>query len=156
MQRSIRFISLSAFLYFFVFCSYSAITPLQSINFGTIAVTNNSFPSSITIDPAGNTQVVGGLAIISAGNHGVYEISEQLPNTSVSVAVSVLNSQMIGQIASEETFTFDVINNVNSIFADNNGTAILQIGGRISTSGNASKAFTDTTFESTIQITINL
>ncbi len=147
--------------YVFVACTYAipvtaTITPIQSLNFGTIAVTNNSFVSSITIAPNGNVQVVGGIAILSAGNHAVYEISDFPNNRTLNVDVTVINTEMLSQTASEETFSFSVLTNSDTIVTDNNGMAMLAIGGRIETSGNGSIRFSDTAFESTIQITVDL
>lgn len=141
---------------FSVFFAHAEVTTIQSLNFGTLVVTNNSFRASVIIDPAGNIQVIGGIAVIDAGNNAVYELSNLPPNTIVRPDFQVINSQMIGDINSEETFTLTLLPNQNTLISDTNGTAILTLGGRIDTSGSGSIRFTDTNYESTIQITINL
>lgn len=133
----------------------ATITPLQSLNFGTITVTNNNFVSSLSIDPAGNAQVVGGIAIIVPGNHAIYELSDLPSNRRVNVDVIVINAQMIASAASEETFQFSVIQNTSFLNTDLNGTALLFIGGRITTSGSGVNRFSDTQFNSTIQVSVN-
>ncbi|MEM0909991.1 MAG: DUF4402 domain-containing protein [Pseudomonadota bacterium] len=134
---------------------FATITTLQSIDFGTIAVTDNSQVSSLLIDPAGNVQVIGGIAVIDNGNQGIFELSGFPSNSTITADVTVLNSQMISQVASEETFTFSLIVFGNSLVTDQNGTAQLSVGGRIDTSGNGIDNFTDTDYESTIQVTVS-
>lgn len=138
------------------FFAKSDINVLQSIDFGTIAVTKNSFPGSIYVDPAGNVQVTGGLALLTEVQVGVFEITNYPENTQIDVEVNVVNSQMIPQIASEETFQFEVFINSNSLLTDSSGTTLLRVGAKITTSGSGSIAFTDTAFDSAIQITVNL
>ncbi len=134
----------------------ATITPLQSLNFGTIVVTKNTFASTITIDPAGNVQVVGGIVIISPGNHAVYELSDLPANRNISVDVASLNSNMIPSVASEETFNFSLVTSGNPVITDNNGVALLSVGGKITTSGSGGIRFTDADYTAVIQITINL
>lgn len=134
----------------------ATVSVLQSLDFGTIAVTNNNFAASLEITPNGNMQVVGGIAVLQNGNPGVFEISGYPPNTTLDVDVNVLNTQMISEIASEETFSLSLIVNSETVFTDNAGVALLSVGGRISSSGTGSNAFTDTRYNSTIQITVNL
>jgi hypothetical protein len=110
----------------------------------------------MTIDPAGNVQVVGGIAIISPGNHAVYELSDLPPNRSISVDVTSLNSSMIPSVASEETFTFSLVTTGNPVITDSSGVALLSVGGKITTSGSGGIRFTDADYSAVIQITINL
>lgn len=132
------------------------ITALQNLNFGTIAITNNGFASSVSIDPLGNVQVVGGIAIIVNGNEAIYEISEFPANTTLDVEIVVLNSQMLSDIASEETFTFSATINSDTVLTDDSGMALLNVGGQIETSGSGLNRFSDTDFTSNIRVTVNL
>jgi hypothetical protein len=134
----------------------ATVTPIQELDFGVVVVTNNNSIAKIQIDPAGNTQVTGGLAVISGGNNAIYELSDLEANRTFDVDVDVINSEMISETASEETFSLSILRNSTTVFTDNSGTALLFFGGEIQTSGNSSEAFTDTRYNSTIQITINL
>jgi hypothetical protein len=136
-------------------CLNAEITTIQSLNFGTIVVTNNNFQSSVIIDPVGNVQIIGGIAVIESGNHAVYQLSDLPPNTVITPNIQVINSQMIANISSEETFRLTLLPNQNTLISDSNGSATLTLGGRIDSSGNGSIRFSDTDYESTIQITIN-
>ena len=150
------FVSAFALTLLFSTPVWARITALQSLNFGTIAVTNNDFASSISIDPVGNVQVVGGLAIIVNGNEAIYELSEFPVSSTLNVEVNVLNSEMIGDIASEETFTFSATINSGTVLTDASGVAYLNVGGQIQTSGSGLNRFSDTEFTSNIRITVNL
>ncbi len=136
--------------------AHATITPLQSLDFGVIAVTNNAFAASLAIDPAGNIQVIGGIAVIDRGHQAVYELSDLPSNRSISVDVLTLNSTMVPSIASEETFSFSVVTTGNPVITDNNGVALLSVGGKITTSASGRVRFTDADYSAVIQITINL
>nr|WP_297347869.1 DUF4402 domain-containing protein [uncultured Glaciecola sp.] len=141
---------------FFSSVGHATITTLQSLDFGIIVVTKNNSASSLSIDPAGNIQVIGDIAIIAPGNQAVYEVSDYPPNTSISIEVTALTSSMIPSIASEETFSFSVITTGNSVMTDSNGVALLGVGGTITTSASGSTRFSDADYSADIQITINL
>jgi hypothetical protein len=141
---------------FFSNVGNATITTLQSLDFGIIVVTKNNSASSLSIDPAGNIQVIGDIAIITPGNQAVYELSDLAANSSISVEVTALTSSMIPSIASEETFSFSVITTGNSVMTDNNGVALLGVGGTITTSASGSTRFSDADYSVDIEITINL
>lgn len=131
------------------------VTIIQSLNFGKIVMTNNNFQASMIIDPVGNVQIIGGIAVLERGNHAVYELSNLPANTVLSPNVQVINSQMIANISSEETFRLTLLPNQNTLITDSTGSATLTVGGRIDSSGSGSIRFSDTDYESAIQITIN-
>jgi hypothetical protein len=134
----------------------ATVTPIQELDFGVIAITNNNSPASISIDPNGNIQVVGGIAIIEEGNQAIYELSDMPTNRTLDVDVLVLNPTMLSDISTEESFAFSLIRNSTTVFIDDSGIGLLFIGGKIQTSGSGNTGFSDTNFNSTIQITINL
>lgn len=142
--------------FFSITNAYATVTPIQELNFGTIVVTKNTSISSVQIDPVGNVQIIGGIAVIDEGNHAVYELSDLPVNRVIDVDVDVINSTMISDSSSEETFTFSLIRNEDTVRTNDSGVGILTFGGKIETSGNTSIRYTDTNYNSTIQITINL
>ena len=133
----------------------ATITPVQSLSFGKIAVTNNQRVSSIAIDPVGNVQVDGGIAVLEDGNHAIYELSDFPPNRVLDIDVRPLNTEMIPDVSSEETFEISISTNSATLITNNAGIALLSFGGKIETSGSGFISFTDTQYQSTIQITVN-
>ncbi|GBL03997.1 DUF4402 domain-containing protein [Glaciecola sp. KUL10] len=138
------------------FFSQATITELQPLDFGKVAITKNDASGSISIDESGNTQVSGGFAILEQGQHAIYELSDLPTSRTLTIDVDIINSTMIPDLSSEETFELSIIRNSNTVFTGDSGTAILSFGGQITTSGSGSNRFTDTDYNSTIQITINL
>jgi hypothetical protein len=133
-------------LLFFKFLAHGDILDVQPLNFGTIAVINNSAAASFTIDKFGNTTVSPQLRIVSPPSPGRFLINNLAPNTGISISMSHNATTMTPLISSQEFFTFSLTDYSDYLVADANGEAELMIGGTITTSGSGSLNFAQTDY----------
>jgi len=125
---------------------HADIFELQALDFGTIAVTDNSSAASLTIDKFGNTTVSPHLLVVSQPIPGRFLIDNLAPNTGISISMSHNASTMTPLISSQEFFTFSLTDYSDYLVADANGEAELLIGGTITTSGSGSLNFAQTDY----------
>jgi hypothetical protein len=126
--------------------AHADIFEIQALDFGTIAVTDNSSAESLTIDKFGNTIVSSKLLVVSPPTSGRFLIDNLAPNTGISISMSHNASTMTPLISSQEFFTFSLTDYSDYLVADANGEAELLIGGTITTSGSGSLNFAQTDY----------
>lgn len=137
------------------FSASADIVPVQLLDFGIVAVVDNSVSSSLLIDEFDNIEVGRSFRLISRGQPAVYQITGLLPNVTYTVDVDVINISMNPGVPSLEYFDFSVVRVKNTILTDDSGQSILTFGGKITTSGSGRLDFAQATFTSNIRITIN-
>nr|WP_241664413.1 DUF4402 domain-containing protein [Ningiella ruwaisensis] len=146
------------FLTFLIGCVYSGctqanITELQSLNFGTIALVDNSSVGDIIVDKFGNVTSTSHFRVVIPPQPAHFLIDGLAPNTGVSIAISHSATQMSPLTSSPETLTFSLIESAEYVVADANGEAEIKIGAKLSTSGNGSLNFAQTDYRINYQVT---
>ncbi|PKH99807.1 DUF4402 domain-containing protein [Glaciecola sp. 33A] len=135
--------------------SWADIVPVQLLNFGSIAIANNSTPQTVTVDEFDNVNSSSGIRIIVSGQPAIYQLTDLVPNTTFTVDVDVVNVSMNPGEPSLEFFDLEILRVRNTVLSDNLGQATLSFGGRITTSGSNGLEFANATFRSNIRITVN-
>jgi hypothetical protein len=133
-------------LLFFQSIGYAEIYEIQALDFGTIAVIDNSSAASMTIDKFGNTTVSAHLRIVSPPIPGHFLINDLPPSTGISINMSHNSNTMTPLSSSQEFFTFSLTDYTDYLVTDVNGEAELLIGGTITTSGSGSLNFAQTDY----------
>jgi hypothetical protein len=133
--------------------AHADVFQVQELNFGTIAVIDNSASESLTIDKFGNTTVSAHLLVVSPPIPGRFLIDNLAPNTGISISMSHNASTMTPLISSQEFFTFSLTDYSDYLVADANGEAELLIGGTIATSGSGSLNFAQTDYRINYRVT---
>lgn len=135
--------------------AYADINPVQLLDFGIIAIADNSSPASITVDEFDNVSADPSFRVISRGQPAIYQITNLVPNTTFTVDVDVINVSMNPGVASLEYFDLEIVRVNNTVLSDSLGQATLTFGGKITTSGSGGLDFAEATYSSNLRITVN-
>lgn len=128
---------------------------LQPLNFGTVAVVDNSTTQSIIIDELGNYSISSGLRTLVPGQPAIFEASNYPGNLQLFVSSMITRANTSSDVYSVEQFTLSNLHIQSSVITGGDGTAQIIVGGTMQTSGSGTLNFVDTTYESTLSITIN-
>ena len=104
--------------------THADIFEVQALDFGTIAVIDNSSAESLTIDKFGNTTVSSRLLVVSPPMPGRFLIDNLAPNTGISISMSHNASTMTPLISSQEFFTFSLTDYSDYLVANVIGNSI--------------------------------
>ena len=149
---------LSQALILFVLCVNAVkadIEQVKPLDFGEIAIIDNSVASQLNIDYLGNITTDSGIRIIRPGEPGEYEASGFAGNVQLFISTQVISSVMNPGQVSGEYPNLVALDAPASIRTESDGTAIIFVGGTIQTSSSGSLNFLDATYSSNIQIIIN-
>lgn len=138
-----------------VICAHSELVQVRPINFGTIAIINNTSQQTLNMDRLGNLNVSNGIRIIVPGQPGIYEASGFAGNVELFINAQILNNVMNPGRVSGEYPNLVTLDAPASIRTESDGIAMIYVGGSIQTSASGSVNFVDETYRSTIRITIN-
>lgn len=127
----------------------------QSLNFGTVLVISNNSPESFTIQKNGFVTNTAGIRIMNNHQPAIFYITGLNPNSVYDVEVDIATPEMVGDIASAETFNLSIADYDKSVRADSLGAGQIRVGGTITTSGLSNLNFEVTTFQAQFIITIN-
>lgn len=127
----------------------------QQLSFGQLVVTSNSTVQSVVIDSIGNVSFTTGIRPITRPQVGVIQLSDYPANAQVFVTISVSQATTNSTLASPEQFTLARVIAPPSIVTERDGTALLQFGGELQTSGSGSRNFADTLYSAQVFITLN-
>ena len=123
------------------------IEELQRLNFGTLAISDNSSVSRLTFPRTGrNIAIEGNFALIIAGSPGQYRFSGFPASTSLDISLDV-TSLTTGASGFPESLTVDSYD-FDDVTTDSQGEAELFLGARLNTSGNGD-AYVDAPYSGT-------
>jgi len=129
----------------------AGVTVNQAFTWGTIGMTDNNSPSSLTVLTNGSTIVTGSIVQITPAEPGIFRITELPPNTSISsITVGVISPMQRG--ASEVFTTANFI--VDHPASATGRNLDITIGGRLLTTGSGT-GYIDGLYGTTLELTIN-
>lgn len=133
----------------------SDIIQIRPLDFGEIAIVDNSSAHTLSIDWLGNINVDTGIRIIRLGQPGEFEASGFAGNVELFVTPLVISDVMNPGRVSGEYPNLVSLDTAASVRTESDGTAIIFVGGTIQTSNSGSLDFVNDTYSSDIRITIN-
>lgn len=110
------------------------------INFGEIAIRNNTSVSTVTIHRNGAFQSTNHIFIIEPGSPGVFTLNGLPPFTTVNLTADLPVSST-SPIPDTAQFTITAVDMPSSINMGPTGSAQFKVGGTLSTSGNPAKNY---------------
>lgn len=127
---------------------------IQNLDFGDIVVVDNSSPGTISLSYLGQLTVSNHFRIISPSQIGQVRLSNYPVNAELFVDAFVLQPNSSSAQVSPEQFQLTSISHPVSVRTRVDGTAIINLGGTIQTSGSGSLAYSDTDYSISIQIQV--
>lgn len=135
--------------------AHSELIQIRPLDFGDIAIIDNTAAHTLSIDRLGNISVDSGIRIIRPGQPGEFEASGFAGNVELFITSQVISDVMNPGRVSGEYPNLVSLATAASVRTESDGTAIIFVGGTIQTSGSGSLDFVDETYSSDIRITIN-
>lgn len=127
----------------------------KSLSFGSIAVISNNTREFIRINHNGIVSSSSSVMIVSPPSTGEFILTNFPPNQRLFISGQSLLPSSISTRYSPEQFSLTNIDVPSVIFSDVNGSAILPVGGTLSTSGSGNNTYIDTDYTIQYQITVN-
>lgn len=127
---------------------------IQDLDFGDIVVVDNSSPGTISLTYLGQLSVSNHFRIISPSQIGQVLLSNYPVNAELFVDAFVLQPNSSSVNVSPEQFQLTSISHPASVRTRVDGTAVINLGGTIQTSGSGSLAYSDTDYSISIQIQV--
>jgi len=147
-----RFIALIGIICF-SFQTFAGFLQDAELNFGKIAISNNSIVSSVQISRTGRTAATGNLYIIKIGNPGVYTLTEFPPFSVVNLSANVPTFST-STIPGTQQFRLDSVDMIDTLNIDADGTAQFKIGAVLQTSGVGGTYIGPATYQINLNIDI--
>ena len=135
--------------------SFAAVTEVEELAFGTLAILKNNVASQITINTNNQINFTNHIRVLVPGHRGEYLLSAYAPFTELFTSANILLTETSSSAPPSEQFTLTSLDTAPSVTTDANGTATVYIGGTIQTSGNASGTYYDTPYFVTFELAIN-
>ncbi|WP_164078288.1 DUF4402 domain-containing protein [Alteromonas facilis] len=123
------------------------------LNFGRIAITNNSVVSSLQMTRNGQTTATNNIYVLEIGTPGVYTVTE-LPPYSLLTLTADTPAFSGSTIPGTEQFTLTAVDIPASVPVNVSGTAQFSVGGVLETSGNGGSYIGPATYEITVNINL--
>jgi hypothetical protein len=110
----------------------------QTLDFGTIVISQNNTVSSVSVSANGGTSVVGDIYVLEAGQPAELLITD-LPSNQLIYLSKVDSSELQNSDSSKSSTDFSVslVGFPRTEQTDELGELLLYIGGRLSTTGNS-------------------
>lgn len=130
-----------------------SITQDQALTFSTGVVTDNSSVQTVTLLSNNSFTIDSGIVLTGTPQIGVYQLTGATPSRPIDVAI-IVDQQLLGPGQDFTISDFDI--NAPST-TDINGDARIDIGARLSSSGNGSPYMDSAIFNGlfTISVTVN-
>lgn len=135
--------------------SYSAVSDVSELSFGTIAVLNNDVVSEISISTTNQINITNSIRVLSPGQRGEYFLSSFPAHTQLFTAANIIITTTYSVAPASEQFTLSALFIEPSVTTDALGTATIYIGGTLQTSGTGSGQYYDTLYDIDFELTIN-
>ncbi len=117
------------------------IQEIQPLTFGSIAVLANDDTYQYSITRQGGISKSDKIIIVSPGQRGLYRVSDLPPNSVVVVTAQILDNELDSTELNNERMDFVSLDSVGAYFTDQNGEAVVSVGGTISTKGGGSLVY---------------
>lgn len=149
------------FLFFISFVPYlnaeeaPFIIAEQGLSFGTLAIGNRRAISSISIDANGRMSTTNNAYVIKPGQPAKFTLMNYLPYRTLYITTFISRAQTTTGTAMSNQFTLKEITSPVKVVTDSTGSASFYVGGRLETSGDASKTYYDTLYQAKYVITVN-
>jgi hypothetical protein len=135
-------------------CSIAAVTIVNELHFGTIAVVNNSTTSDISIQLNNSILLTNHMRVLIPGQRGEYLLSSYPAFTRLFTTVSVVQSETTSLAPGSQQFTLVAVTTAASVTTSGSGTATVIVGGTLRTSG-AGGQYNDTPYTATLDLDVN-
>lgn len=129
------------------------LTRIQDVDFGLAVVTNNNAQYEVVVSPGGGFSHDPEIAFITNPTSGSYRLTGAAPGQTIDSVTFTIDQQMIGP---GEDFILDNFNATFPATADGAGQAIINIGGRMQTTGNFTNYDASSAFSGMVTIEVNL
>ncbi|MAF17379.1 MAG: hypothetical protein CMG93_15630 [Marinomonas sp.] len=139
----------------FVEMAWGDIVEVSSLDFGTVAVSQNSTPGQVDVSFTGLVNYTGGIYGITAPSRGEFFLSNFPNNQSLFITGSNIQATTNSDSTSQDQFTLDSINVPSVITTDSSGNATLYVGGVLETSADGTNNYTNTRYTISYQISVN-
>lgn len=113
-----------------------SVESLEPLDFGTVAVLDNSTAKRYQLRSSGRLDVDDGIVIVRGGSPAIFRLSDFPPDTSISVSAPVTTLTRNGAGISEPLEVADYT--ANSLVTDELGQGLLYVGASLTTSGSGS------------------
>ena len=128
------------------------INTIQDITFGEAVLTNNNAQREILLSEDGSFTNDPQYLFVTTPEPGIYEVTGQTPlRTITSVTVTVITHPN----ATGRQFTIDNFDIDHPPATDGAGEATIRVGARLQSSGNGTIYPASTTFNGSLQLTVN-
>ena len=128
------------------------INTLQDLTFGEAVLTDNSAPREILLNEDGSFSSDSQYLFVTNPQPGIYEVTGQTPSTAIT---SVTMTVIANPNATGREFTIDNFDIDHPAATDGAGEATIRVGARLQSSGNGTTYPASTTFNGTLQLTVN-
>ena len=154
-MKNIR-ISLVTSLFVFSNVSNAGVTIIDKLDFGSLAIVDNTTTSDISISSATNQIIISnGFRILMPGTRGEFLLTGYPNYTPVYTTASVLVAETSSLTPPSEQFTLIAIESTPSVTTDGTGLATFYVGGTLRSSGSGSGQYFDAVYTATYKVDIN-
>jgi len=151
-MRSIAFLFLALVVCPIFPAAAQTINTTQALSFGEAVLTDNTAQREIILSEDGSYSSDSQYLFVTLPQAGIYEVSGQTPLLAISsVTVSVITNPN----ATGRQFTIDNFDIDHPAAIDGAGEAIIRVGARLRSSGNGTTYPASTTFNGSLQLTVN-
>lgn len=137
--------------------TFAANTILSPLDFGTIVVMNNDSIGQVTIEIDGDIIISGPISVLTPGQPAQIRFSNLTAYTLLNISSNIVTATTTIPSGTSEQFTLTNIDTPTTVTTDQLGTAIVEVGGTIQTSGVGIGAgeYLDTTYSASFEVIIN-
>tara|TARA_R110002167_G_scaffold333039_2_gene540053 strand:- start:322 stop:807 length:486 start_codon:yes stop_codon:yes gene_type:complete len=142
-------------LLLFTSIANAAVTEVEKLDFGTLAVLRNDSVSEITINLDNQITFTNHIRVLVPGHRGEYLLSSYEPFKELFISANIVQTETSSPAAPSQQFTLISLSSVPTITTDLNGDATVFVGGTIASSGNAVGIYYDTAYTVIFELSIN-
>ena len=136
--------------------SIAGVTTIEKLNFGTLAIVDNTVQSDISISSATNQiSITNGFRVLVPGNRAEFLLTSNPNYTPVYTTATVLVAETTSLTPPSEQFTLINVESTPSATTDGTGLATIYVGGTLRSSGSGTGQYFDATYTATYKLDIN-
>ncbi|WP_405128076.1 DUF4402 domain-containing protein [Pseudoalteromonas sp. PB2-1] len=148
-----HFCLLSALLLSAGSVAQQTITELEPLSFGLLAITDNSSVSSVTVLPSNTSASSNSIYVVKQGRAAELLFEGYGARIQVTISDNV-NNQPLSNLHNNQRFYLNRLIYNPTLVTDSYGSAVLKVGGQISTSGDGS-TYNDGYYDATVSLTVD-